>query len=96
MTATRYLNGQEIKVAATSLDLISTITGFDIVELWISEKKSAIVEEHDSTTYDGDEGLHLVHVQVTDELISRHPGIITGAHPNRDERVHALSPEVKY
>jgi hypothetical protein len=80
-----YLNSSAMKAISNSLSLVSTVLGFDIVELWSYESSEKLDIEH----------LHCNYVHATDEIKEKYSQMITGHYPNR-EKDHKLSPTVNF
>ena len=73
----RYI-GQSMRCTQSSMELVSTVIGFDIVELW-SENE--------------DRNLHCTYVHANESLLQRYPDIIVGHYPNHKKQ-HKLSPRL--
>ena len=74
-----YLGSEVMKATSATMQLTSSILGFDIVELW---------------TKDGDGNLHCTYVHADESTRESYPNLIVGHFPNHKNRVHKYSPQV--
>ena len=77
--SSQYL-GKQMKCTRKSMELVSYVVGFDIVELWTRDE-----EGNYACTY----------VHATENILSRYDGIITGHYPSHDQ-THVISPVVSH
>lgn len=77
----RYLGSSSIRALASSVALVSSVLGFEIVEVWS--------EGSEEGTY------HCTYVHAEEGIVERYPNIITGYYPQH-KRKHMLSPAVNF
>jgi hypothetical protein len=77
----RYLSTKSMRATANSMALVSSVLGFEIVEIW-SEQKS-------------DGKFHCTYVHVDPAVTAKYPNIITGHFPQH-KKEHIISPQVRY
>lgn len=78
MSANNYLGSEVMRATSSSLALVSSVLGFDIVELW-------------SELDDG--RVHCTYVHAEDSVVEAYPDIITGHYPSH-KKEHKRSPKV--
>lgn len=77
----RYLASSGMRCTEKSMELVSTVLGFDLVELWWEDEAS---EKRYMCPY----------VYASDGLTQNYPDIIWGHYPNH-KKEHKLSPSVR-
>lgn len=70
--------GNGMRCTQSSMELVSNVVGFDIVELW---------------TEDSNKRLHCTYVHANESLLHQYPEIIVGHYPNH-KKEHKLSPKL--
>ena len=70
-----YLGTNAMRATQSSMSLVSSILGFEIVELW---------------TQEAGEKLHCTYVHAQQELLKKYPDLIHGHYPNH-KKEHKLS-----
>ena len=75
----KYISNSSMSCTQSSMELMSKILGFDIVELWTEEPQ--------------DPHLHCTYVHAEESLLKLYPSIIVGHYPNH-KKPHQLSPIV--
>ena len=68
-----------MRCTQSSMELVSSVIGFDIVELWTEDSE--------------DHKLRCTYVHAEENLVQRYPGIIVGHYPNHKKQ-HILSPRL--
>lgn len=76
----RYLSTAAIRALASSMALVSSVLGFEIVEVWSEAEEN---------------NFHCTYVHAEEGIVEKYPNIITGYYPQH-KRKHMLSPKVKY
>ena len=71
-----YLGTNAMRATQSSMSLVSSILGFEIVELW---------------TQEAGEKLHCTYVHAAGDLLKKYPDLIHGHYPNH-KKEHKLSP----
>ena len=75
-----YLGTNAMRATQSTMQLVTTILGFDIVELW---------------TQESDGKLHCTYVHACEAVKKKYPELITGHYPNH-KKPHTLSPMVRH
>jgi hypothetical protein len=73
-----YLGTNAMRATQSTMQLVTSVLGFDIVELW---------------TQEADGKLHCTFVHAAEVVKRKYPEIITGHYPNHKKQ-HTLSPMV--
>lgn len=76
-----YLKSSAMIATSNSMALVSSVLGFDIIELWSCE------------TGFTDKKMHCTYAHASKLLIKKYPDLITGHYPNHTKE-HKVSPEV--
>lgn len=71
--------GNSMRCTQSSMELVSSVIGFDIVELWSEDVQ--------------DKKLHCTYVHANESLLRQYPEIIVGHYPNH-KKEHKLSPRL--
>ena len=77
-TNNRYIASTSMEAVRHTMSLVSTVLGFDILELWAKSNEEAV---------------RCVYIHVTGSITEAYPDIITGYHPDHRIQ-HKLSPLV--
>lgn len=76
--AGRYLSTAAIRAVASSMALVSSVLGFEIVEVWSESEEN---------------NFHCTYVHAEEGIVEKYPNIITGYYPQH-KRKHMLSPKL--
>jgi len=77
MSSGTYI-GNQMRCTRQSMELVSSVVGFDIIELW---------------TADSEQKLACTYVHATKAMLQHRPNIIVGHYPNH-KKVHRVSPKL--